>query len=162
MGNPGVCEQIRAHCADDHTGQHVRHAWQNAPAEKRARERCDADRRRPAVDLLDMAGELRQRGDQGWLLRQRQAEKIAQLCGDDQQTRTCGEADDDGGRDEIHQHPESGRAERELDQPDHQVERQNQPDVIGRERDRKSTDGREHHQRCRVGRPRHQMPRRPP
>ena len=60
----------------------------------------------------------------------RYAEELLELRGDDEQAGAGGEADDHGVRNEVDEPPEPRDAHRQLDEPDHQVEREHERDVL--------------------------------
>ena len=146
-------ERERDDGADDDRRQHVRDPRHEALAEPGAGERRETDRR-PSTGRSAAHGRKNstERAHEARMLRHVDAEEVAQLRADDQQSCAGGEADDHRRRDEVDQRAQPRDAEAELDQPDHQVERQHQRHVGRRERRGKRADRREHHQRRRVGR----------
>jgi hypothetical protein len=74
--------------------------------------------------------ERRQRAGEARLLRDLEPEEVSELRADDEQTRPRREAHDHGDRDEVDERAEARDAERKLDQPDHQAERQHELDVL--------------------------------
>ena len=106
---------------------------QRLPA-MRGEQREHADGEDGRIGLADMGDEIAQSREEARFLRHRDAEEVAQLRADDQQAGAGGEADDDRRRDEVDERAEPGNPEPELDQADHQVQRQHERHVGRRER----------------------------
>src|SRR6185503_2245570 len=162
LRDAGARQRVGEDASDDHSGQQVRYARQHASARQRRDKRYDSNGGGPTIDLGRVPRERRQRVDEAGRMGGRQADKIRQLRRDDQQSRAGGEADDDGGGDEVDQRAEPGETQHELDQADHQAEREREAKILRRERQRQRGERGGDHQRRRVGRSRDEVPRRTP
>ena len=129
---------------------------------ERDEERHRARRRDPRVEVRDAPDEQAERFEESRSRRDRNAGKIAELGGDDEESRARGEADHDRVRDEVDERPQARDAHRELQQADQQREGQDQLDVDVGTRCRQRRHRGEHDERDRVGRARDLVPRRAP
>jgi hypothetical protein len=148
--------------AGDHGDDHVRQLGHVAPRQQPGGERGHADQRDPQVRVAQMLGGVEQRLVEGGAARHREAEKVLELAGRDEERGAGREAHDHGVRDEVDERSQPGQSHRELHQPGHQAERQHHGDVAFAARLGQRRERGQHQHRDRRRRPRHQVPARAP
>ena len=125
-----MIDEQRDHAAGNHGCNHIGNAGKSAPEDDAGDQRGEPHGGRVGMDITDMLDEVQQ------LLRQVQAaghidtEKVLQLAGPDQNSRTGGEAHHHRVGDEIHQRTEAGDPHGQLDDTHHEGERQRIGDVV--------------------------------
>ena len=152
------CYHAANHHGDDHVGQLAQITF----GEDAGDQRDDAYAQHPGLDVLNVRAELDQHLMKMGAARHVEAEEVLDLAGGDENRRTCGEADDDGVRDEVDQCAEPRQTHRQLNQAGQQGECKHQADELRTARFGQRADRGKHHDRDCGCRARHQVPARAP